>query len=222
MKTGATFGSRWRTRLCAGVSPAALAARTKSLCCTRRSSGRVTLAMLTPKPMPTAQITTQSEPPQTEEIIIAINSTGKAIRMSTSTATVSRIHRAVSAPSAARAIPTAVATMPAPTLTNTVVRAPAISRLRMSRPVSSVPRTWGQLGGSHRSPMSEACGSNGVQRSEISAVMTITRTTTMPKRPVEVSQRRASQRGFMRTPADEDRSRGAGGRPGNRRPRRIR
>ncbi len=138
--------------------------------------------MFTPNPMPTAQITTQSEPPQTEEIIMAISSTGKAIRMSTSTATVSRSQRVVSAPSAARAMPTTVATMPAPTLTNTVVRAPAISRLRMSRPVSSVPRRCGQLGGSQRSPMSEACGSNGVHNSDTRAVTAITATTMIPKR----------------------------------------
>ena len=128
------------------MSPDARPASTKSLCSTRRSSGRVTRAMLTPNPMPTDQITTHSDPPQTAEIIIAMISTGKAIRMSTNTATDSRTQRAVSAPSAASAMPMTVATTPAPTATITVVRAPAMTRLRMSRPDPSVPSRCGQLG----------------------------------------------------------------------------
>lgn len=208
MNTGATFGSRWRSRFCAGVRPAARPASTKSLCCTRRSSGRVTRAMFTPNPMPTAQMTTHSDPPQTEEIIMAMMSTGNAMKMSTSTATTSRIQRNVRAPSAASAMPTIVATTPAPTLTKTVVRAPAMMRLRMSRPVPSVPSRCGQLGAAQRLRTSASRGLNGVQNRATSATAAITATAMSPKRPVELAQRRRSQRGIM-PPSDAGRRNGA-------------
>ena len=168
-------------------------ARTNSLCSTRRSSGRVTRAMLTPKPMPTDHTTTHSEPPHTAEIIIAMMSTGNAMRMSTNTATDSRTQRAVSAPSAASEMPTTVATIPAPTATITVVRAPAMMRLRMSRPDASVPSRCGQPGGAQRLRMSTCCGSKGVQNDATTAVARTTATTMSPKRPVDRRQRRPSQ-----------------------------
>lgn len=89
--------------------------------------------MFTPKPMRTDTITTQSDPPRTDSII-AISSTGKAMRGIDEAATTSRTPRVVRAPSAARKSPSSVATSPAPSATHTVVRAPAMSRLRMSRP----------------------------------------------------------------------------------------
>ncbi len=149
--------------------------------------------MFTPKPMPTAQMTTHSERPHTAAIIVAMMSTGKAMRMSTSTATDSRTQRTVSAPRPASAMPMTVAITPAPTATNTVVRAPAMRRLRMSRPDPSVPSRCGQLGPAQRAEMSVVVGENGVQKRAMRAVSAMSSTTATPNRPVDSDSRRRSQ-----------------------------
>jgi len=64
--------------------------------------------------------------------------------------------------------------------TTKVVRAPTIKRLRMSMPNPSVPNTCGHPGGNRRSEGTTLIGSNGVQKTDTTAVMTINATNTSP------------------------------------------
>ena len=87
-----------------------------------------------------------------------------------------------------------VATMPAPTATITVVRAPAMTRLTGCRDPTRRCRAGAASSGvAHRPAMSTFCGSKGVQNSDTIAVTTTAMMTMMPKRPVDIPHIRPSQ-----------------------------
>ena len=135
--------------------------------------------------MPMAAIAVSVDGPHTAPAMMASSSAGKASsrsapRMSTPSKTLPwRIPAAMP-----NGMPTSAAMATAMTPTPKVMRAPTMSRLKVSRPKRSVPKRCAVLGPWRRAGASASAGGYGVHTSDNKATAATTATMPRPTRPV--------------------------------------
>src|SRR5262245_20199685 len=177
----AMLGRRWRTRMRSELAPAARAESTNSSSRERRIWARDSLAYPTHPMRHSASTRFPSPGPRTATREMARRMFGKASRMSMPRITMSSSHPPQKPATVPTARPITAEQRTTTTLRNREMRAPYMSRLRMSRPSSSSPSGWSREGAAKRWARSWLEGAKGARNGATAATSPIRQSTAAPE-----------------------------------------